>query len=242
MALAIICSGNSLHGNVDSLLIQQELPSDTDDELGFLVRFSVDQEEPNTQEENSNQEQQLTDLTMFDVLRFALSGCAHLYLNLDDNEKDDVIKMAAELTSLRTMVEEYCDTCLKYNDLMMKYKHYKNLDTMSMHAAIGCKSCNETSCEYVLNEKPFSMKTFLQDETIKEFYSALTHDEKKQYKGIIRGMETFCEDVVKTIEIIINHYPSLKNKMKSFLNDEGLTMMINIHFDHPFPSVTYQVL
>ena len=66
--------------------------------------------------------------------------------------------MAAELMSLRTMVEEYCDTCLKYNDLMLKYKAFKNVDTMSMHASIGCKSCDDTGCEYVANEMTFSIE------------------------------------------------------------------------------------
>jgi len=243
IALVIIGSSSMLYGNVDSLLMQQELPSDPNDELGFFVRFSVDQEEQTNQaEEDLNQEQELLDLSMFDVLRFALTGCAHLYLSLDDNGKDDVIRMVAELISLRTMVEEYCDTCLKYNDIMMKYKQYKNLDTMSMHAAIGCKSCDDNSGEYMANAMPFSMKTFLQDETIQEFYTQLTRDEQKQYKRIVKGMENFCHDVVKTIDIIIDHYPTVKDTMKSFLDDAGLMMMLNIRFDHPFPSVTYQVL
>lgn len=243
LTLIMMCSGALLYGNVDSMLMQQELPSDPHDELGFLVRFSVDEEEQSTQEQNNSaQGEELTDVTMFDILRFALTGCAHLYLSLNDDEKDDVIKMATELLSLRTMVEEYCDTCLKYNDLMLKYKEYKNVDTMSMHAAIGCKSCDDTGCEYVANEMPFSMKTFLQDASIQEFYLGLSHHEQKQYKRIVRGMEDFCHDVIKTVGIITDHYPSLKSNMKKFLDDAGLTMMLNVRFDHPFPSVTYQVL
>ena len=44
LTLVMMCSGATLYGNIDSMLMQQELPSDPNDELGFFVRFSVDEE------------------------------------------------------------------------------------------------------------------------------------------------------------------------------------------------------
>lgn len=234
MSLVTLC-----YGNVDSVLMQQEIVTNPHDNLGFFVRFSVD-EETYDQPESSvdEQEEPSQEASMFDVLRIVLSGCADLYLSLDDNEKDDVIKMAAELLTLQSMVVEYCDTCLKYNDLMVKYKQFRNIDTMSIHASIGCQGCNDTAYD----EAPFILEIFLKDPTIQEFYMTLDRHEQKQYRRIVRGMEDFCHDVIKTIEIITDHYPSLKAKTKSYLDIVGLSLMLTVRFDHPFPSATYQVL
>lgn len=180
-----------------------------------------------------------TPMTMLDICRIALTGCAEMYLTLYDGEKDDLIKMAVELVTLRSMVENYCEGCLKDDPIIKKYKEFMHLETMNLHATVGCASDDEITKHE--ETTPFSMKTFLNTPEIKEFCSVLDAQEKRQYKRIVKGMNTFCHDIVQTIDTIIDHYPTLKEKLKTEFALQGLRLMMTIEFDEPFPSVTYQV-
>ncbi len=179
-------------------------------------------------------------LSMLEICRIVLTECAEVYLTLYDGEKDDLVRMATELMTLQTMVEQYCDSCLKDDPIMKKYKEFMRLENMSLHGTVGCQSCDEANYEAV--RMPFSIKTFLENQDMQAFYDTLDTEEKKQYKHIVKGMNNFCQDVVKTIEMIVDHYPSLKEKIKAELEAQGLRLMITVQFDEPLPSATYQVI
>lgn len=164
------------------------------------------------------------------------------YDSLSPQEQDDSTVMFDELLAIGGQVQDFCDTYVKHNNLMLKYKQYKNNDMFNLNVSFGCtkRSDDPIICRDIKLLDTFDYNSWLQSE-IDEFHNQLNDEEQQELKVTIIEMFTFCKNTICTFNELLGRYPAIKNKLEQFMNVYNQEFLITIGFDYPFPSIVYKV-
>lgn len=214
------------------------LCSELREELSVYLRYSYDDLVQSMQEQPEMD--QINQETLSLIIRHVLNMSSMFYLSLTDQEQEDLITMCFDLLSLRTMIETYCDSCLKYNSVMMKYKAFRGIETMCFNMSIGIGRNDEEIMPS--NERSFTMETMLSDARVQEFYDSLSYNEQQQFEEVIESMEQFRIAFIEAITMIQVRYETLSVKMQDILRDIGCELQLSMNFDELFPISTVTLL
>jgi hypothetical protein len=181
---------------------------------------------------------------MIEIIRNALEGFRLFYELLSNSEQDDLTRMFDELIGIGCKVQDYCDTGLKHNNLMLKYKLHKNLDQLCLNAAFGCteQTNDPIVCTNLTALEPFDSHSCLRDQDLSNFYLGLNNKEQEELNTVIMDMFVFCKKTIQDLDQLLDRYPTIKSKLKAFLAETNQELLVNIGFDYPFPSITYRII
>lgn len=192
----------------------------------------------------SNAPEQEPQEDMIAIIKDALEGFGQFYALLSDSEQSDLTRMFDELIGLGCQVQEYCDTGLKHNSLMFKYKQHKNLEQLCLNAAFGCTAQTDDPvvCTDLMLLDSFDCDSCLRDQDLKDFCLKLNHKEQRELKTVIMDMFLFCKKTIQNLDLLLDRYPTIKSKLKTFMAETNQELLVTIGFDYPFPSITYRII
>jgi hypothetical protein len=180
---------------------------------------------------------------MIAVIKNALEGFGQFYAILSPSEQEDLTRMFDDLISMGCQIQEYCDTGLKHNSLMLNYKNSKNLEQLCLNASFGCTAKNDEPivCRDITLLEHFDCASCLQDSDLNQFYSSLNLEEQEELRTVIMDMFLFCKKTVHDLTQLLDHYPVIKSKLQTFIAEVDQELLVTIGFDYPFPSITYKI-